>query len=445
MPPVAVAAGPAPLACAPRRTNVLQHLFRDYFGRFAAEYDSRYAKELDNFRLERICRVATRFLTCGDYRQGVARIRCTNPECRHEYFRPFSCKGFFLCPSCSQKRILLFAEYLDEGLLLALPHRQFVFILPKALRVFLRHDQRLFAMLSRLIFSLIAEFYSAAAGKPITTAAVVAYQPFGDSLRFNPHFHALILEGGFDSGGQFYYLPISDTTSMAECLRRRSIALFLKLDLITQSFSETLLCWKHSGFSVDNSVRLDSGDHKARQALAQYIARAPLSLQKVSYDRPGGKVLYHTAYNPYFKHNTTLWNAADFIAALTQFIPPWGVRYVHYYGLYCSRCKALWESLPHVARVAPVGWKDSHGSQLPTEAAPPTIQTVPQRACRSAWARLIAKVYEVDPLTCPQCGTEMKLIAVVTDPAEVRKILRHLVKTGRAPPGLDPAFCSELS
>jgi hypothetical protein len=33
----------------------------------------------------------------------------------------------------------------------------------------------------------------------------------------------------------------------------------------------------------------------------------------------------------------------------------------------------------------------------------------------------------------------MKLIAVITDPAEVRKILRHLIKTGRPPPGLDPS------
>jgi len=293
--PVPAAAKAAPLAYAQRGTNILQHVFRDHFGPFVAQYDSRYAKEMGNHRLERISRVATLFLSRGDYRQGVARFRCTNPDCRHEYFRPFSCKGFFLCPSCSQKRTLLFAEYLDERLLLALPHRQFVFTMPKALRGFLRHDQRLFAYLARLIFNLITQFYSAAAGTPITTAAVVAYQPFGDSLRFNPHFHALILEGGFDSAGQFYYLPISDTTSMAECLRRRSIALFLKLDLITQQFAETLRCWKHSGFSVDNSVRLDGGDHKARQALAQYIARAPLSLQKVSYDRPGGNVLYHTA------------------------------------------------------------------------------------------------------------------------------------------------------
>jgi hypothetical protein len=33
----------------------------------------------------------------------------------------------------------------------------------------------------------------------------------------------------------------------------------------------------------------------------------------------------------------------------------------------------------------------------------------------------------------------MKLIAVITDPPEVRKILHHLLKTGRAPPGLDPS------
>ena len=42
------------------------------------------------------------------------------------------------------------------------------------------------AKVSRLIFCLIAEFYSAAAGNPIVTAAVNAYQPLGDSLRFNP-------------------------------------------------------------------------------------------------------------------------------------------------------------------------------------------------------------------------------------------------------------------
>jgi hypothetical protein len=34
----------------------------------------------------------------------------------------------------------------------------------------------------------------------------------------------------------------------------------------------------------------------------------------------------------------------------------------------------------------------------------------------------------------------MRVIAVIQDPAEIRDILAHLVKTGRAPPGLDPAL-----
>ncbi len=134
-------------------------------------------------------------------------------------------------------------------------------------------------------------------------------------------FTHLIPEGEFDSSGQFYYLPIHDSARLSECLRRRTLGLFLKPGLITLQFAETLLCWRHSGSSVDNSVRLDGGDHKAQQALAQYVARAPLALQKLSYDRPGGKVTYHTAYNPYFTQNTTLWCALNFIAQLTQFIP----------------------------------------------------------------------------------------------------------------------------
>jgi len=184
-------------------------------------------------------------------------------------------------------------------------------------------------------------------------------------------------------------------------------------------------------------VRLDGDDHTARQALAQYIARAPLSLQKLTYDRAGGKVLYRTSYNPYLKQNTSLWSAADFIAHLTQFIPPWGVRPIHYYGLYSSRCKARWPCLPHIARVAPRGWKQSHAEQMPPQADASDAMTVSHAACRSAWARLIAKVYEIDPLLCPRCGSEMRLIAVITNSQEVGKILRHLLKIGRSPPGLD--------
>ncbi|MFP4432768.1 MAG: hypothetical protein ACLFPV_16070 [Spirochaetaceae bacterium] len=55
---------------------------------------------------------------------------------------------------------------------------------------------------------------------------------------------------------------------------------------------------------------------------------------------------------------------------------------------------------------------------------------------KSTWMH--AHAYEVDPMVCPQCGAEMKVIAVIEDADELKMILRHLVKIGRSPPGFDP-------
>jgi len=45
------------------------------------------------------------------------------------------------------------------------------------------------------------------------------------------------------------------------------------------------------------------------------------------------------------------------------------------------------------------------------------------------WAEMIRKVYEVDPMVCPQCGGQMKAIAFLTDYAVVDKIINHLKLT----------------
>jgi transposase len=58
------------------------------------------------------------------------------------------------------------------------------------------------------------------------------------------------------------------------------------------------------------------------------------------------------------------------------------------------------------------------------------------------WAEMIRKVYEVDPLLCPQCGGQMKVIAFLTDYAVVDRIIDHLKLTFAAerPPPPQMAF-----
>jgi hypothetical protein len=62
---------------------------------------------------------------------------------------------------------------------------------------------------------------------------------------------------------------------------------------------------------------------------------------------------------------------------------------------------------------------------------------------RKNWARLIRKIYEVDPLTCPKCSGKMKVISVIEDQDVIKKILKHLglweVKP-RPPPRMAKTF-----
>ena len=156
-------------------------------------------------------------------------------------------------------------------------------------------------------------------------------------------------------------------------------------------------------------------------------------------------MLFHTTYSEYFRENMHLFDALDFLAELTQHIPPRRVQLIRRYGLYSSRTKGRWCQMPHVAARAPEGWRESYLAEVRAPEDPnldplDNGEEVTVNAHKRAWARLLAKVYEIDPLVCPKCGWAMRVIAVIQDPVENRDILTHLVKTDRAPPGFDSAL-----
>ena len=175
----------------PGEKNIIQEILQDHFKSFEENYDTQYSGKYGKYRIIRIKEAVEKFIECGDYSKGVAGIKCTNPDCDHEYFRPFAakaevaCKSWYLCPSSNQKRLLLFSEHLSENVLL------------------------------------------------------------------------------------------KDASQLAEVFRRRVIKLFVEKGLLQKSFALKLLAWKHSGFSVDNSVPIPASSRKARINLSQYIVRHP--------------------------------------------------------------------------------------------------------------------------------------------------------------------------
>ena len=89
-----------------------------------------------------------------------ARIRCDT--CRHEYLLAFSFKGRYFCRSCHQKRVLQFGGWMAEEVSAAVPHRQYVFAVPKILRVYFRKDRRLLGKLSQCAAAALKTLFRSA-------------------------------------------------------------------------------------------------------------------------------------------------------------------------------------------------------------------------------------------------------------------------------------------
>ena len=87
---------------------------------------------------------------------------------------------------------------------------------------------------------------------------------------------------------------------------------------------------------------------------------------------------------------------------------------VRYYGWYANRARG--------AR-----------GEVPRPAVPDDTSAEAQ-ARRRSWARLLRKIFEVNPLLCPQCGVPMRPVAVIRAAKVVDRILSHLWKVG----GNDP-------
>jgi hypothetical protein len=189
------------------------------------------------------------------------------------------------------------------------------------------------------------------------------------------------------------------------------IKFFLKQELISARIATSLINWRHSGFSVDASVRIPAFSDQARQALSQYIARPPLSLKKIGIEENrDATVISFTSQSEFFKGKTETFPVMRFFLELTQHIAPKGCQYIRRYGLYASRTKGKWPDTPHVRRLAPAGWKKER-LQTSQEVQPYDVEeadSVSDKESRSTWARLIAQVYEVDPLVCPRCSAPMR-------------------------------------
>jgi hypothetical protein len=138
-----------------------------------------------------------------------------------------------------------------------------------------------------------------------------------------------------------------------------------------------------------------------------------------------GSILYRRKARGRFGGAQTTFDPMDFLARLLMHIPQPKLHTVRYYGEYSSVARAR--------RRAKQGEADKEASS--PEAALPSAAE--RRRLRRAWAQMIRRIYEVDPLTC-RCGAQLRILSFILEPRVVTKILRHIADRDtareRAPP-----------
>ena len=111
-----------------------------HYDEFEQVYPERYGAKYGFYR-PALRIAADKFIKCGDLREGFARVRCD--DCGHDLFVSFSCKVRCFCPSCHQKRVLELSMHVREEVFDPVPHRQFVFTIPKRLRIYFRFNHKI--------------------------------------------------------------------------------------------------------------------------------------------------------------------------------------------------------------------------------------------------------------------------------------------------------------
>jgi hypothetical protein len=95
---------------------------------------------------------------------------------------------------------------------------------------------------------------------------------------------------------------------------------------------------------------------------------------------------------------------------------------VRYYGAYATRRRLWWRR----RGIVPEGTRGAATGSAPSPAAAPSDDWPALRARRRRWAELLRRVFEVEISICPACAGAMRIVAFVTAPKAVRKILAHL-------------------
>ncbi len=353
--------------------NVLQQIFTDYYEEI--EYILHPRKtEMENI---------DKMIHCGDPSFGGAMYGC--PHCGKLKFVPFRCHSRF-CPTCGNKYTMDRTTSMSFKLV-NVTHRHCVFTIDENLREFFLKDRSLLDCLFHSVNSVITRmFFKMNKSKNFTPGFIMVLHTFGRDLKWNPHIHCLISEGGYSDDGFWRNVKHFDYTFLRNAFRT---ALLNEMESkIGSSFKKVKAkCYREhqQGFYVYAKPIL-CDPRIVVKYIGRYLGRPVIATSRIDkYD--GEMVTFHYNRHEDEQYIEETIPAMEFIQRLIRHIPEKHFKMIRYGGIYARHreidsklYRAISKSKHHIYRSF------------------------------NQWRTAILSSFGYDPLVCPDCQHRMEFL-----------------------------------
>ena len=353
--------------------NVLQQIFTDYYEEI--EYTLHPRKtEMENI---------DKMIHCGDPSFGGAMYGC--PHCGNLKFVPFRCHSRF-CPTCGNKYAMERTTSMSFKLV-NVTHRHCVFTIDENLREFFLKDRSLLDCLFHSVNSVITRmFFKMNKSKNFTPGFIMVLHTFGRDLKWNPHIHCLISEGGYSDDGFWRNVKHFDYTFLRNAFRT---ALLNEMESkIGSSFKKVKAkCYREhqQGFYVYAKPNL-CDPRIVVKYIGRYLGRPVIATSRIDkYD--GEMVTFHYNRHEDEQYIEETIPAMEFIQRLIRHIPEKHFKMIRYGGIYARHreidsklYRAISKSKHHIYHSF------------------------------NQWRTAILSSFGYDPLVCPDCQHRMEFL-----------------------------------
>jgi uncharacterized OB-fold protein len=301
----------------------LARIFRDNLDK----YKERYKDQMTN----RMIAQSEKMIECGEETGKVRTYKC--PECGETKKVPIRCRTV-LCTHCGKRHADEWALKMERDML-EVQHRHMVFTIPAAMRDIFAANRLLWVILVDSAVEALKKVMTRGGWRNLEPGIIAILHPSGKDLKFNPHVHILVTEGGLDKATMSKWMAV--TFFPYEPLRKAWQYTLLKnlrkeLKGLSQwSVVEPMFEKYANGFYVRAKDRIWN-QKQINKYVVRYV-RHPAIAESRIVDYDGDKVTFY--YEDEFdeKHYVTM-PVLEFMHQLLQLIPDEGFKMIRHYGLY---------------------------------------------------------------------------------------------------------------